>query len=211
MPYKRKRRVTKKSKSAYSMAKKALKISKKISSQIEIKHYDLDFNGSQNLDWNGLRINLNVNIPQGLTDSQRVGDKIKMVGNRLHFGLFLNGNAQSIIRCILMYDKENSIEFATDFLEVTGSTSVVYSPYDVDDRHRYIILHDKVYSMSTGNTRRKFINFSKKLNKTTQYEGGTTSVAKGILRLWIFADNDSTLINPPLLFNGYSRIWYQDS
>jgi len=210
MPYRKKYTRRKKyKKSTYSIAKKALKKVNKLASQVEIKHYDLDFLGPFTLDDLGTRVNLNVGISQGLTDSDRVGDTVKMLSDRLKITLDLNQTEKALIRAILMYDKEGSIEVADDFLSNTGDANVINTPYLVDERHKYVILHDKIYSMSQGHLRERQITLSKKLNKKTQFEAGTTNISKGILRLWMFCNIDSTTVPRPQ-FYGWSRVRYAD-
>jgi len=197
--------------STYAIAKKALKKVNKLASAQEIKHYDLDLQGPQVIGFDGLLANLNAGINAGTSDTQRIGDKIKMLGTRLHYTLDLENADRCVFRLILLYDKENTLPNADDFLSETGNPNVVNSPFLVDERHKFIILHDKKVNMSIGAFRRKFINFSKKINKMTQYVGGTTTVSKGILRLWIFSDVDPTDPQVPSLYEGFSRVYYADS
>lgn len=208
MPYKRKRSYSKKSKNAYNMAKKALKKVNKISSGIEVKHHDLDITGPINLDWNPQYASLN-NISQGLSDTQRVGDSVKMLGLRFKIHVDLNTVGEALVRCILMYDKENTINSETQFIETTGVPNSIESPFDVDTRNKYTILHDKVYSMSNGNKRILYINLNKKLNKHCQFQAGTTTITKGRLRFWIYTDTSDLLVAKPQWY-GYSRVYYQD-
>lgn len=210
MPRYRKYRKRKKyAKSAKALAKKALKKVNKIASGIEVKHHDLDITGPINIDWNPQQASLNL-VPQGLTDTQRIGDKIKMLGMRFKIHLDLNGLSSALFRCIIMYDKENSINSELDFLEVTGVPNSLESPYDVDTRARYTILHDKVYTMSNGSNRKIQINLSKKINKFTQYLAGTTTIEKGRIRFWLYSDTSDLLVTKPQWY-GYSRVYYQDS
>ena len=121
------------------MAKKALKITKKLQAGVEKKHYDLNFNGPISLTDNSVGpVALNTNIPQGTTDSQRIGDKIQMLGMRFKISVYWNDSELdcSLCRFIVIYDKEDSIVTASDFLSITGTNNVVNSPYFVDNRHR---------------------------------------------------------------------------
>lgn len=202
------KRYKKKSKSAYGLAKTALKKVNKLSSAIETKHYDLAITGPVNIDWNPQLASLN-NVPQGLADTERVGDKIKMMGLRFRIFLDLNTVQEALFRCIVMYDKENDIDSLNAILEQSGIPNAINSPFDVDTRHKYTILHDKVYSASNGYKRLIPINLSMKLNKVSQFNAGTTVHTQGRLRFWIFSDTSDLLVTKPQWY-GYSRVFYQD-
>ncbi len=208
MAYKKKYRRRPKRKSEYALAKKALKKVNKIQKSIERKHHDLDITGPINIDWNPQLANLNV-IPVGTSDTTRIGDKVQMTGLRSKIHIDLNTVQEGIFRCIVMYDKFDKITSSTDFLEIEGIPNGIESPYDVDTRGQYIILHDKVYSMSNGSNRIKYINLSKKLNKGAHWEGGSTIATKGVLRFWLFSDTSDLLVTKPQWY-GYSRVYYED-
>lgn len=211
MPQKYRRRYRKKkSNSAYAIAKKALKKANKVSAQQETKHYDLNFLGPFNLDWFGTVISLNVGIPQGLEDTKRIGDMIYCLGVRIKYILDINTSDRAMCRFILIWDKEDSIATADDMLSATGSPNVINSPFIVDDRHRYIVLKDKVVKMNNGDHRIRQITMSKKLNKKTQFEAATTDVTKGRLKLFLFSNIDATDASRPFI-QGWSRLWYKDS
>lgn len=211
MPKKyRRRRYKKKSKSAYAIAKRALKKATMVSKAQELKHYDLNFLGPFNLDWFGTVISLNVGIPQGLLDTNRIGDSIYCLGVRIKYILDINTSDRAMCRFILIWDKEDSIATADDMLSATGSANVINSPFIVDDRHRYIVLKDKVVKMNNGDHRIRQITMSKKLNKKTQYEASTTDVTKGRLKLFLFSNIDATDASRPFI-QGWSRLWYKDS
>jgi len=192
------------------MAKKALKKVNNLSKRSETKHYDLDFLGPFQLDYLGTVISLNVGIVQGIADTERIGDSIFCLGNRTKFILDINTIDRSMCRFILMWDKEDSITIADNFLATTGDANVINSPYLVDERHKYIVLMDKIVSLNQGSTRIRQVNMSRKLNKKTQFEGGTTNVTKGRLKLWLFSDQDSLTVGRPKI-EGWSRLWYKDS
>lgn len=215
MPYKRTRtRRRRKAKTSYSMAKKALYISKKLSRGVEKKHYDFDFNGFILATTNSLApIPLNSAISQGTGDSQRVGDKIQMLGMRFKISLFWNDSDQdaSLIRLIVIYDKEDSISTLQDILSHVNTNNVVNSAYYVDNRHRFNLLYDKVFAMNIGNQRIRQVDLSRKLNKPTNFTGGTNTIDRGSLKLFAVSTANPAELNPPQLQNGYCRVWYQDS
>ena len=211
MPYRKKYYRRKKGKkTTLSIAKTALKKVNKLSKAQEIKHYDLDFLGPILLDWFGAVISLNVGIPQGLKDTERIGDLIYCLGVRIKFILSLNTIDRAMCRFILIWDKEDSIATADDMLSKTQNANVINSPYIVDDRHRYIVLHDKVVKLNNGQNRIRQVTMSKRLNKKTQFEAATTDVTKGRLKLFVFCDQDVSELGRPFI-EGWSRLWYKDS
>jgi hypothetical protein len=192
------------------VAKKALKKVNQVSKAQEIKHYDLNFLGPFNLDWFGTAISMNVGIPQGLLDTNRIGDTIYCLGIRVKFVLDINTADRAMCRFILIWDKEDSISTADEMLSATGSVNVINSPFIVDDRHRYIVLRDKVVKLNNGDHRIRQVTMSKKLNKKTQFEAATTDVTKGRLKLFLFSNIDATDASRPFI-QGWSRLWYKDS
>lgn len=206
MPYKSRNR---KRKTAYNMAKKALKKVNKMSSAVETKHYDLDFETDQECNYVGNFLFLNL-PDQGVEDTDRVGDSIKMAGLRLKFSLNIDGADRALCRFIVMIDKQNEFTVASQFLATTGNENVINSPYLVDERHKYTILSDKVYPMNIGAYRIRQINLSQKLNKKTQYTGGTTAITKNAIKFWFFSDYPVADPDAPLI-KGWSRLWYKDA
>lgn len=208
MPYKRgyKRKRSSRKKSAYSMAKMALKKANRIESRQEKKHTDLNIGGTD-VDWDGTEATLNL-IAQGTEDTDRIGDKCTMTSCRIHLRLLLNGRADACFRIILMYDKQDQYSSIIDFLQVVGTSAVVTSAYNVDLRNQFIILYDKRFILNDGDRRQRLVNIDRKLNKLVKFNAGTTDLESGALKLFVMSANADTA---PAEYEGYCRVWFADS
>lgn len=156
----------------------------------EYKHYtgeyiDLSANYTGNV------YNLSNFIDQGISDTERIGDNIKM--QRLVIrGSFIQKNADSRaqIRLMIFKDKENSVVATDDILSSTGSVSSIFSPKLNDVKFNTKILYDKRFS-SVNNTSAEIRNFNINipLNFYTQFAGGTSDVATNALKFLLISTN----------------------
>lgn len=214
MPYRRykKRRYKKNSKSAYGIAKKALKKVNKISRGIELKFFDRDLTQVDISDDGTFSAPAN-DIAQGLGDSQRIGDKILMthmeIRGRCPIGPDLL-NTQ--LRMLVYYDKRNTVSNVDDIWNLVGSGLSPLSMYQHDKRGDWIKLWDKTFMLTGVNTNVAQFRKVIKLNKTTVFDDASVDFTKGQIRaVYIsnipFGQPASSL---PDAFV-WSRVWYQDS
>ncbi len=209
MPYKK--RYKRKRKGAL---KKLIKKVNKISRSIELKHFTSSLS-APNVDDDGEFI-LDLNEPdQGLLDTNRIGDTIFVTGCHVRLSWTI-GSAENLtqVRMILLWDKFNTVGDISDVLiDGTGTSSACLSHYNVDTRRDWIKLYDKsmILTSPSGSAFRSINKFFK-INKKTQFLGGTEVITKGRLRLLVISNADSAGTDPdkPNML-GFSRIYYRDS
>ncbi len=208
MPYKKRRRRRKK-----GVLKKLIKKVNKISRSIELKHFTSSL-GAPNVDDDGEFI-IDLNEPdQGLLDTNRIGDSIFCTGVHVRLSWTIGGNNNMTqVRMILLWDKFNTVGDISDVLISVGNSSACLSHYNVDTRRDWIKLMDKSFILTSpsGSSFRQLNKFFK-LNKKTQFLGGTETITKGRLKLLVISNADSAGTDPdkPNML-GFSRIFYQDA
>ncbi len=212
MPYK-KHYKKRRSRGAYSLAKKALKKVNKISRGIEAKHLTTAITAG-NIDDDGV-FTSNLNIPvQGLLDTNRIGDTImcKSIHLRMNY-VTGSANLNTQLRFILIWDKYDTIDTVSDILANTGDSNAANSHYNVDTRREWIKLMDKtVVLQSPSGSKMKHLNKVFKLNKITQFNAAGTDINKGTLFLLYISNIDSGLADadkPNIV--GLARLFYTDS
>lgn len=179
-----------------------------ISRAIEKKFHD----GSFDLiaDWDGDIVQLN-SIPAGTTDSARIGDKISL--SSLHMNVTLERNNAGdlpAIRVFIIWDKQNTIATPGDILFVgSGSPFSYLSALVVDDRRHFSVLSDKIYQLDSAGPNNITYRIRKGLRKTTQFDGGSTTVVQGALKVIVFSSTDSAASNKAQM-HAYFRVRYTD-
>lgn len=210
MPYRKKRR----SKSAYGLAKKALKKVNRITRGVEHKHLTTLIT-SANIDDDGLIFGTNLNIPeQGLLDTNRIGDTILCNSVHLRMNYIIGSNdVNTVLRIILIWDKYDTISTVGGILVSVGDSNGVNSHYNVDTRREWIKLMDKtVVIQSPSGSKLKHLNKVFKLNKVTQFNASTEVINKGSLKLLYISSIDSGLLDadkPNIV--GFARLFFTDS
>lgn len=85
----------------------------------------------------------------------------------------------STVRVIVYLDKENTIPAASTLLHVTGTSAAVVSSYNQLNRHKFIVLYDKLRKMG-ANDPEAFFSISVNLkNRQTKYTSTTNASANG--------------------------------
>lgn len=158
-------------KTAYKMAKKALDAVKR--SKPETKSYDLLVSaGGTGITNTGTLYRLTLNLAQGTASNQRVGQEIHMTSLTMR-GILATGSlsAPQQVRMITLIDKEMDgvLPVVSDVIETYGGTTDFYSPYNMDNRGRFHILEDKVYSLNPGATASFHLNKYFKLGRKCQF------------------------------------------
>ncbi len=174
--YKRRRYKKKRGKSAYFIAKRALKKVNYISKGIEKKFYDIDAS-LLTVDWTG-GFSVTLNDPAvGGTDIDRIGDRVH--------GLFLNVRGRfeigdddlaTQIRIIIFMDKRNTVSSTADMLTDIGTELAPVGQYQRDMRNDWIKLWDKTYVLT--DVGKSMIQFNKhiRLNKVTVFNLNTQTI-----------------------------------
>ncbi len=204
------KRVKRKRMKRESDGTKALRLVKKIKNNIEMKFFDQ--NNVLNVSWLSNNVSNIIAVPQGQTDSSRIGDVLAAKSFRLSLCL-TSLTVASVFRVILYWDKQNLISTVGDLLHVTGSSMVVNSAYNHDNRSRYIILLDKLWTLqdpATSVALKTFTRWFSLKNKQVKYAAASTTVLTNNLKLFLISDKDpATAINLPEI-QYYTRLHYTD-
>lgn len=123
----------------------------------------------------------------------RNGDSILITS--IQFDLIIQAqtaNDNNTIRILLVQDKQtNGVAQELDkILDTADPQSNIISPYNLDYKHRFRILCDKVITFDDVTNANRHIKIYKKCNIKTRYgldtTGGVTAIATNSLSLWIF-------------------------
>lgn len=186
----RHRRRRKPSKSTRAIAKRGLRIAKKIASGIEMKHVDYSIVSNQ-LDWDGTLTILN-DPSQGTKDTDRIGDTIHCSSFNMRFVVRRDNSACNFIRVIVFRDNQNDVMNINQLLTFTGAVDVITSPYIKDIQKTYKIHYDKVFKVSANaNGVAQFRHVYRKLGYNTQFIGGTQNFSKNSLKVFFLSDISS--------------------
>ncbi len=119
------------------------------------------------------------NIPQGDGTSARDGAQCKVIGVELNYTLSHNAaGGGNLIRIMLVLDKQTNqaIYAASDLLEdVTGNDNLV-SPRNLNNKHRFSVIHDRLHMMSAATPVVHFRKFIKR-DILLRFDDSTPSIA----------------------------------
>lgn len=176
-----------KSKTSYSAcgkmvwgdAKKALKIAQSVKAllNVEVKNFDIQQTVA-NMSTTPFILQLS-NIPQGDTTSTRDGNQLKTMGLELGYSLIVNATLpRTIVRIIVVCDKQTNqaIYNIDDLLEDSSAGDNIVSPYNLNNRHRFNIIYDRVHSLSLAEatvTVKRYLAFSKLI----RFDASTSAIA----------------------------------
>lgn len=181
----------------------AYTIAKGLQRQNNAEYKFLD-NPIQNLPtYAGSAAQLNT-IPQGITDTTRVGDSIKLQKLRLHGKV--SGASNDVVRIMVVHDKQNDLVVPADLLSLVGSVQTPFSPKNHDKRFRSKVLYDRLFNVDVGNQQRVFSK-NIDLNFHTQFENGTTTIESGSLKIYFFSSKNIATSTVDL----HARVTYTDN
>lgn len=157
------------------------------------------------------------NLAQGVTNSTRIGQKIRMTSLYWQLAFEMNQaavNPNGFIRFMIVYDRQSNSALGNwqTLLELPGSGNPVtelLSPNNLDQSKRYRVLHDQRIYLSNddfeGRIAKKYI----KLGQTVQYDGvggGIGDISTGGLLFMVCGDT-TTGGNVPTV-SGVIRLRY---
>jgi hypothetical protein len=202
---------------------------------IEKKHIQRQISEYTNIDADGTLTANIINIAQGTTDTERIGDKVLITSIQLHMQYTLGFDTVNInpdgttllttylqgaiFRYILFWDHTNSIDTVTKVIGTATTEQWLFmNGYEVDYRPNITILCDRTFvcNPSGGGTnclQYKYFTCIKNFSRGVrmQYNAGTTTVNKNALKLLLITNVETTESNdvkPDVLVN--ARIYYQD-
>lgn len=195
--------IAKKGMSIAKMAASAYLMAKGLKKASNIEYKAADVQDLSNANYSGYIATLN-NIPQGATDSSRVGDSIKLQTVTIR-GQLGRVTSDSTCRVILFWDKQNKVTTASDILQYVGSSYAPFSDKYYDKRFQTKIFYDKVFTLDSNSPLRPF-KIVKRIGLHTQFEAGSNTINTGVLRLLFISNVNAN--TPSLQYN--SHLTYTD-
>ena len=132
-------------------AKKALVLAQGLKRlvNVEIKNHDVVATTA------AMSVNLNIvqltNIQQGDTTITRDGAQCKMLHLEMAYSILVDPTLpRTLVRIMVVVDKQTNqgIYTALDLLEDSSSQDNIVAPRNLDNKHRFSILYDRVHVLS---------------------------------------------------------------
>jgi hypothetical protein len=185
------------------MTQIALKV---IQGKAEDDSFDVGFGSSVNSTGSLTKL---TTIPQGLTDSSRVGDQVEVFKLSI-IGCLQNSSSDLTNTCRLIlfrWEQDDSSAAPASVSDILQTASP-YSPYNRDNlrARKFIVLYDKV--LCTGLQGPSISKFEKDVgcNFKIKFQGSANTGTSHIYALQV---SDSTAIPDPQM-QWVARTWYHD-
>lgn len=160
--------------------------------------------------------------PQGLTDSERVGDRIRLAGVSVRWRTILEtfvvnpataqfvNSVQVRVMLVQWFPTVNTI--ASN--DIFDASPYYNSHMRWDNRQMFRVLMDKVYSQSqlndsTGVSFKKYIDFSKSKTREIQFQSGSSHGTNKVFL--VFMSNYPIASGTPSVMEYTARVTYTDS
>lgn len=160
---------------AYKAYKIALSLKRLVN--VEIKNFDTQLTASAMTQ--APIITQLTNIAIGDTTNSRDGNQCKMIGVDLNYTLLVNATTpRTSVRIMLVVDRQTNqaIYLSTDLLEDITANDGIVTPRNLDNKHRFIVLYDRVHMLSLSVptlTVRKYI----RKDLLLRYDASTSAIA----------------------------------
>ncbi len=160
----------------------------------------------------GAIFSINDVISQGITDQQRIGDKIQLLSLKINGCITQQGSGtNTMARVTLFYDKMNTILVVSDYFQ-NGAPDIPISERTYDKRREAVQLYDRTFAqnesaMTTGN----IVHFKRfvRIDKPTFYDTATTNINVGHLKFLFASDQGVPANQQALRLN--ARLFYTDT
>uniref|UniRef100_UPI0040476B1C hypothetical protein n=1 Tax=Yoonia sp. TaxID=2212373 RepID=UPI0040476B1C len=202
------KKVYKKNNSGTALSRKERKQVVKITKQVfnrQVETHHLDTSLITSYDTTGGMALITDAITQGVSDTQRVGDKLQLMRIAIR-GLMAVGDATNIIRLIVFQWKSTSFTPPT-LLDVLQTASVT-SHRSFDIKSNIAVISDNTYYLNDAERRVLLINKSYKPKiKTIKFEGAGINATNHI---YVLGLSDSGGVPNPVV-NLNFRITFKDA
>jgi len=187
----------------------ALKIAMRLKDMVNTEFKFTLQQASQAYDYNGTLYSFPAAITQGLSDSQRIGDSIKMQTLTLKYYAQRNASTDTLIRIIVFVDKQGKITAPNQLLTAAdvGTVYSVIANKNFDNRFESKFLLDQVITLNADNTTVKREHVIP-VNLHSQFNAATTAINTGDLKMLVIS-NTTGAASPSLAF--LSRLTYTDN
>jgi hypothetical protein len=191
---------------ALSLARKALRISQTAKAQREKKFVVNSV--AINSDRDGQLFTLNA-MPQGVADTQRIGDRISCFRIGLDLWRVIPGSASGRFsaRILILIDKQNTLTNGTDIFLGTGSGQAPLLQFVKDKRRQFVVLYDSGCNHMDQYNKGTVVKYQRGINLTTQFNVGSDVINTGALKLFVISNQAPGSNTRPLVI-GTLRIDY---
>jgi len=152
-----------------------------------------------------------TDITQGISDTQRVGDSLKVISLNLSYLIENSSTTLALYaRVIVFWDKQNQVTSAADLLQTTGSIQVINSYKAWDTRFRSNVLFDRVHKLSMRGLDNSIarVRTTLKVRKHIQYIAGGAIADTGGLKMIVLSEEPAPAVN--IGMNYYARVQFVD-
>lgn len=152
------------------------------------------------------------NPDQGLSDQQRVGDRIRVTKISLRGWSVIPGSATGrfALRFLILVDKQNTLTGVDQVFVGTGSNICPLNAFVKDFRKQFTVLYDSETIHMDQYNKGVCKSWFSRCNLVTQFVSGTTTIATGSLKLVVLT-NQSQASNQKPIWIGSVRVDYTDS
>lgn len=182
-------------------------VAKAINKKAEFKYHTAYYNPSS-IPNNGTVTNL-TNIPQGLLDTERVGDQIRLATITFRYVVQLGDNF-NFLRVIFFQFKNNNALPPSVSAILNGTSPTYLSQYSVDNNQTYQILYDRTHRLDTDDPAKVIIGKCnmKYCKRKLQFTAGSATVGTGMIYALAISDSSAS---PHPSVTGEINFWYTDS
>lgn len=150
-----------------------------------------------------------ITISQGLTDQNRIGDRVTM--KRLTFRYNIStGDSTNQVRVIIFQYKAVNFLSLTPSVVLNGSSPTYLSQYNWDGRSQFAVLYDKTHAVNTDLPSRTFVGRAKMkwAKRQIMFQAGSSTVAANSLFLLMISDSSAT---PHPTIDGEFNFFFTDA
>jgi len=130
-------------------------------------------------------------VPQGTTDSTRVGDQLVIRHMRLKGSCVLAAaDVTNLMRILIFYWHPHTTPVASDIMLDNGAATSVFSEYSTDHRKEFTVMYDKLFNLDAAHVQQIW-EFNKKLNIKVQFVAASTTTAHNMPYIMCLSDSSA--------------------
>lgn len=169
---------------AVSNYKALSNLKQKVRSEVKYFHRD----AQPDIDW--FSIFYDLCLPAvGTSNEMRVGDQITCKSIKLN-GVLATTGLNATVRIIILKDKQNLVNAGTSIMYAQpGNVFAPIEHFAKDKARRYTVLYDRMFSVDTYNPQKVIKIALYGLNDKVTFQGSSTTVNSGGLKLMLVGDS----------------------
>lgn len=182
-------------------------VTKTLAKRVEYKYHTAYYNQPSVLN-NGVVINL-IDIPQGVLDTERIGDQIRLATITFRYVVTVGDNFNFLRLIIFQFKSNNSFNPAVSAI-LNGTAPTYLSQYSVDNNQTFQVLYDRTHRLDTDDPAKVVIGKCnmKYCKRKLQFQAGSNTTGTGMIYALAISDSGNAP-NPGI--QGEFNFWYSDS